>query len=830
MVPVLFFILTALFFRSYFLKNQVPLPFNLLVSFYAPWRYETWAGYGAGVPNKPLGYDNLKLFYPYRKFTTEELSRGKMPLWNPYVFAGNVHHATYQSAVFYPLNVIYHVLPLVDAWSLMVMIQPVLAGWFTYLFLRSLNRSQGASWLGALGFAYSGWMIAMWEEVLVIVHTILWLPLALYASNLIWMRNQTFKGIAVLIFALSLAVFAGFPQMTVYFFGIVIAWNIYHVLSSSVTEERRKKFVAMIFAVASTVLLTAVQWVPASEAYVLAPRAKVDSSFLFNKFFSPLTHLLTFLAPDFWGSPGTYNYFANAIYIQERTLFVGLVIFLFAFFAFVKDKERTAVFWKASTLLTLSLGFAFPTSWVWHIFRVPVLSVAQPLRILILPVFGLCVLASYGIDTFQKERSLNVMRRILQIVVIIFVGLWIFTFASYVLHVQQASMIKACNTPMLHRWYCSWFTDPDVQKRIALYGAVSIRNLVIPTITLLVMIGVVVYLRRQPFWFITGLSVITLGSSMYFAQKMLYFSDRQFEYPLVSPVNKLKELAGYDRVWSYGDGYIVRNILSYYRIFSAEGYEALYAHRYGVLLHTIQNSGRVSDRIQRNDATLSETGQFERMTHNPIRLRLMSLLGVKYVLEHTDPHADQTLAPLERFPPDLFTLAWENDIWRIWEYKRSLPRAFVVHTIVVEKDPQKIVDILIDENTDLLTTAIVEDEKITLSQIESASVDTVEIVDYQPTSLDIRVNISADGLLFLSDTYYPGWKAFVDDIEARIYRTNYTFRGVLVPKGSHTVRFVYQPQSFTMGVSASIIGVIMFLGLIIYARRNLASQGGPLRS
>src|SRR3990167_10755436 len=115
----------------------------------------------------------------------------------------------------------------------------------------------------------------------------------------------------------------------------------------------------------------------------------------------------------------------------------------------------------------------------------------------------------------------------------------------------------------------------------------------------------------------------------------------QYVYPEVTPIQKLKEFAGYNRVWSYGDGYIVRNIPSYFGLFSPEGYEALYSHRYGTLLHTIVTRGILTDRIQRTDATLSETGQYEKMTHNPVRLRLMSILGVKYILEHKDPEADK---------------------------------------------------------------------------------------------------------------------------------------------------------------------------------------------
>ena len=142
-VVIFFIFLTLGAFRSYVWKHQVPLPFNLLAFLYSPWKYQTWPGYPLGVQNKPLGFDNLKLFYPYRTFTTAELKQGRIPLWNPYVFSGNVHAATYQSAVWYPLNILYFVLPQADAWSVLIFLQPILVGWFTYLFCgRSGSRRQ----------------------------------------------------------------------------------------------------------------------------------------------------------------------------------------------------------------------------------------------------------------------------------------------------------------------------------------------------------------------------------------------------------------------------------------------------------------------------------------------------------------------------------------------------------------------------------------------------------------------------------------------------------------------------------------------------------------
>jgi len=202
------------------------------------------------------------------------------------------------------------------------------------------------------------------------------------------------------------------------------------------------------------------------------------------------------------------------------------------------------------------------------------------------------------------------------------------------------------------------------------------------------------------------------------------------------------------------------------------------------------------------------------MTHNPVRLRMMSILGVKYILEHQDPEADKVLASSKRFPPDLFSLAWENDRWRIWEYKQALPRVFLASQSIVESEPQKIVDKLLDPSTDLRTTVIVESDEAKIS-FPTARSHTASIVEYLPSSVTIKTEAQQAGLLFLSDTYYPGWKAFVDGVESTIYRANFVFRAVRVPGGVHEVRFIYDPFSWKAGLSLSGTGLVLLVMFVM---------------
>ena len=46
--------------------------------------------------------DFSEQFYAFARFSYDELAQGRLPLWNPYTYAGHPFLADVQSAVFYP--------------------------------------------------------------------------------------------------------------------------------------------------------------------------------------------------------------------------------------------------------------------------------------------------------------------------------------------------------------------------------------------------------------------------------------------------------------------------------------------------------------------------------------------------------------------------------------------------------------------------------------------------------------------------------------------------------------------------------------------------------
>ncbi len=91
-----------------------------------------------------------------------------------------------------------------------------------------------------------------------------------------------------------------------------------------------------------------------------------------------------------------------------------------------------------------------------------------------------------------------------------------------------------------------------------------------------------------------------------------------------------------------------------------------------------------------------------------------------------------------------------------------------------------------------------------------------KIIDYRPNSVTVKARIEQDGFLVLSDTYFPGWRVFVDGKEDKIYRTDYLIRSVYLPRGSYEVKFVYDPLPFRVGLLISLVSVLSIIGFVGY--------------
>jgi hypothetical protein len=100
-----------------------------------------------------------------------------------------------------------------------------------------------------------------------------------------------------------------------------------------------------------------------------------------------------------------------------------------------------------------------------------------------------------------------------------------------------------------------------------------------------------------------------------------------------------------------------------------------------------------------------------------------------------------------------------------------------------------------------------------------AAPDKVELIEHAPNHLAIRAEMACDGMVILSDTFYPGWRARVDHLPAEIHEVNGAMRGVAVPRGTHFVTMRYRPVSVYLGAALTLLGILGALGWAAFALR-----------
>ncbi|MEN3039655.1 MAG: YfhO family protein, partial [Candidatus Kryptonium sp.] len=91
----------------------------------------------------------------------------------------------------------------------------------------------------------------------------------------------------------------------------------------------------------------------------------------------------------------------------------------------------------------------------------------------------------------------------------------------------------------------------------------------------------------------------------------------------------------------------------------------------------------------------------------------------------------------------------------------------------------------------------------------------VELIKYQIQKIILKVNATGNNLLFLSETWYPNWKCYIDGKEVPVYKANYVFRAVVVPPGTHEIVFIYEDKEFELGSRISLFINILILGALL---------------
>lgn len=210
-------------------------------------------------------------------------------------------------------------------------------------------------------------------------------------------------------------------------------------------------------------------------------------------------------------------------------------------------------------------------------------------------------------------------------------------------------------------------------------------------------------------------------------------------------------------------------------------------------------------RTQAYNLVLSQNlGQTDKGTYRILDngLKLLGANSVKYIIS-------PKIIKIENIP----VMTYFKD-YTIYKNPYFLPRARFVDSIKLFNDQDSIMDYIQNNSLSLQKETLLESsDNIKISPCQNCK---QEIIWKKDANADLILSAKTDqiSILQIADTFYPGWKAYIDGKETKILPANIAQRAIVVPKGTHSIRFLYDPLSFKIGLILSVLsygGVLLFV-------------------
>ncbi len=730
----------------------------------------------------------LLQFVPWLQRAAQMWLSGNVPLWNPLLGCGAPLAANYQTAAFYPPNVLHLLLPADVALTWVTALHLVLAGWGMYRLCRSLRLQWFAALIGALALEGSGFLVARVGLFPSVVFTFAWIPVWLWRANVLVDRGSL-RDALWLGLSLGLGLLSGHAQTAAYGGLLVAAYFACRV----VQKRHRRQAVRLAGLAALAVVLgigfAAVQLLPTAELLAESQRSTgVDYDFAVTYSMWPW-RLITFAAPEFFGTPGQGDYWGYATFWEDAG-YVGLLPLLLAIEAMLaagneQSGERRSLVWFlgacAVVALLLALGKNTPLFPILFHY-VPGFDVFQaPARWLAVTTVALAALAALGADRWPRGKQAR--RR-----------------GSLGVTFGLALIVGGLAVPHLTSAVPETFGPATIRVGVAL-----------------VTIGVLALLRRSSGWWRTAVIGVVVVDLLVFGAGLVPVVDRALYEGTTQSAEVLSGEAGEVRIyWPSDPSHANREYDAEYRLrfgyFSFEDFGPGDAAYWWQLREAqLPNLGVLDQVSSANNYDPLFVGAYvdvlEAAVESPSVLRVM---GVTHVATDSSWQAGETLLDGESFT--------------LYRIPKSLGRAWIV-PCGRQVDLEESLTLLRDPSFDPAVEVLLEVAGTCSVPLADSSVGKVLSLRDDPNRVTIRVALDGAGYLVLADTWYPGWSVSVNDQPGEVLRANYAFRAVWLEEGQHTVEMVYRPGSFVAGARVSLIALTLFvLGFICAGRRERLSR------
>jgi hypothetical protein len=697
----------------------------------------------------PISNDFVAFNFPENVFGASSLQHGEIPLWDPYSSTGRPYAADPNVGFFYPLKLILSIA--VSRFSyrsmeLLLILHYCASGVFVYVLARGMGASRIGGIVGGLSYMLSGFLVGQMEHPNIVITTT-WLPLVfLFFRRAILLghrRDAVWAGVF-----LAISIFGGHQQFSL----MMVLWMVLWMAGRWVAIVPRRfpvDFLMLVITLLIAFVASAVQILPALELTAASARSQLTFAEAASLNLPPIGWVML-IFPHFFGPNAiqAQSLWTGIGNLNEVYPYIGVVAICLAICSLCMHRAYDLWFLAVIALmgLLLAAGNATPIYGLAYATN-PLLRIMRvPGRFVYWFDLSIPLLAAFGVDLFRTEpigRMQLVWRGLTGIVALLLVG---------------TGLVR-----LLFAFYPQ-ISSSDQSSLVAQ----RLEDVNIFIIILTALLAALLFLRyaRRYRTLIPSLIVALVALDLFAAQGRYNFTthdpQQQFDHPNVV-----------DLAQREGPDYRIDNLR-----------DAVWQPLTGLILAFPMASG-----LPYNPFDLIAYQEYRGAIN--LESRAYDFLAVKYLIV---PRGVAVPTEWELRPV-------EDETVQVYENSQVLPRAFIVYESVVEPDRTKALELIRQGAFDPGKTVLLESG---LPLSHDGTRGEVTITSSSNNSVRILANTEKDGYLVMSDSYYPGWRVYVDGRESRLLRANYAFRAVFLEPGKHIVRFEFDPFSWRMSLGLTL--------------------------
>ncbi len=722
--------------------------------------------------------DSSVIEIPVRKLTVQLLREGNLALWTDAYGNGQPFLANPKNGVLYPTTWLYLGMPLFTAFKLHYLIHVVL-GWLgLFILCRSYTLSRRASFLAASLFAFSGMYLSSFEFYNHIA-ALAWMPWILWFLHR--ERGRFWGRIIPLVFLWVLMILAGAPEFILMTLALAAGQALFK------PGLWKKYATQLIVSMSLATLITAVQIIPSVEMLGRTARSSQSGQWPLE-----FVQVLNLPLPHFLGNdrePGHSDFWGWHLFDKEfplyYSLYMGVGALLLFLFSLRAPRGR-----REKVLLVLFLGFFLiacgrysPFFFLYKL--VPGLSsIRFPIKFFIGSVLCLSILAAFGFDRIMTAAKPS--RKAL-LAAAVSTGLCLLLFELF-----QRPFLNILNKLfIIDRVSSLRELSQSIETCLGLLVVYSLLVFAVP------------FSKRTTVleWFLVVLAVLdpayhnrsinpTVSPAYYKTRPAVDLPD-----PPVS-IYRDEVVPPFLKATMADDRRLFRFFRQSLYPFTGLGDGVRYVFNWDFYGTYPTRDLEVRSAVR----GLPPQGQF----------KVLKYMGCAALISYEPLFSREKALHLKTDGPDV----WFEPIAE----HRATP--FVAFRTAEAATLKEKLAIFIDENFDPLRAVIVEKDVWRARSIGTLDVPEAEVrITKEAQGLGwYSVDLSRDGLLVVPGHAAPGWRAWIDGNNVKIFEANIFSKAIAVPSGHHEVILRYLPTSFVWGVAISTVSFgLGLVGLTTYA-------------